>query len=145
MHTYVGMIGYCLKDQGEDHFQFCHMNINAQEMQERVNEYVKYGFDLTKKKIFGTQQYHGESYNILQTKNEKENWCYSCRCAFRDVLIWTNLPNIMGCPIQKQWHGVLDITISINYMTSQDVELDDVTRIFYEHANPNSRLKEIGR
>jgi len=37
------------------------------------------------------------------------------------------------------------ITISMNYMMSQGVELDDVTRIFYEHANPNSRLKEIGR
>jgi hypothetical protein len=67
MHTYIGMIGYCLKDQGEYHFHFCHMNVSAQEMQEKVNEYVKYGLDLTKKKLFDTQQYHGESCNILQT------------------------------------------------------------------------------
>ncbi len=82
MHVYIGMTGYCLKDQGEEHFQFCHMNVNAQEIQERVNEYVKYGLDLTKTKLFDTQQYHGESCSILQTKNEKEIWCYSCRCAF---------------------------------------------------------------
>jgi len=51
MHTYIGMIGYCLKDQREEHFQFYHMNINAHKMQERVNEYVKYGLDLIEKKF----------------------------------------------------------------------------------------------
>jgi hypothetical protein len=38
MHTYIGMIGYCLKDQGEKHFQFCHMNINYIKMQEGGDE-----------------------------------------------------------------------------------------------------------
>jgi len=28
MYTYIGIIGYCLKDQGEEHFQFCHRNVN---------------------------------------------------------------------------------------------------------------------
>jgi hypothetical protein len=32
-----------------------------------------------------------------------------------------------------------------NYMMSQGVELDDITRIFYEHTNHNSRLRKIGR
>jgi len=33
----------------------------------------------------------------------------------------------------------------MNYMMSQGVELDDVRRFFSEHANPTSKLKEIGR
>ncbi len=40
MHTYVGMIGYCLKDQGEKHFQFYHKNVNSKHIQEKVDEYV---------------------------------------------------------------------------------------------------------
>jgi hypothetical protein len=43
MHTYTDMIGYCLKDQGEKHFQFCHRNVSFEQMQEGVDEYVKYG------------------------------------------------------------------------------------------------------
>jgi hypothetical protein len=40
MHTYIGMIGYCLKDQGEKQFQFCHRSVCFKEMQ-GVDEYVK--------------------------------------------------------------------------------------------------------
>ncbi len=40
MHTYIGMIGYCLKDQGEKQFQFCHRSACFKEMQ-GVDEYVK--------------------------------------------------------------------------------------------------------
>jgi hypothetical protein len=32
MHTYIGMIGYCLKDQGEEHFQFCDRNVSFEKM-----------------------------------------------------------------------------------------------------------------
>jgi hypothetical protein len=31
----------------------------------------------------------------------------------------------------------------MDYMMSQGVELDDVAIMFYEHANLNSRLREI--
>jgi hypothetical protein len=34
------MIGYCLKDQGEKHFQFYHKNVNSKHIQEKVDEYV---------------------------------------------------------------------------------------------------------
>jgi hypothetical protein len=46
----VGMIGYCSKDQGEKHFQFCHMNVNFEKMQ-GVDEYVKYGSWFCKNKV----------------------------------------------------------------------------------------------
>jgi hypothetical protein len=49
-----------LKDQGEEHFQFCHKNVNVQEMQEGVNEYVKYEGCFSKNRIFLT------SSNIMQ-------------------------------------------------------------------------------
>jgi len=40
MHTYIGMIGYCLKEQGEKHFLFYHKNVNSKHIQEKVYEYV---------------------------------------------------------------------------------------------------------
>ncbi len=49
------MIGYCLKDQGEEHFQFCHRNVSLEQMQEGVDEYVKYGACFCKNKIYLTQ------------------------------------------------------------------------------------------
>ncbi len=42
MHTYTSKIRDFFKDQGEEHFQFCYKNVNVQEMQEGVDEYVKY-------------------------------------------------------------------------------------------------------
>jgi hypothetical protein len=50
MHTYIGMIGYCLKDQGEEQFQFCHRNVSFEKMQ-GVDEYVKYGSCFCKNKV----------------------------------------------------------------------------------------------
>jgi hypothetical protein len=39
------------KDQGEEHFQFCYKNVNFQEMQEGVDEYVKYEACFSKNRI----------------------------------------------------------------------------------------------
>jgi hypothetical protein len=39
MHTYTDMIGYYLKDQKKEHFQFCHRDVNFEQMQ-GVDEYV---------------------------------------------------------------------------------------------------------
>jgi hypothetical protein len=72
MHTYMNVIGYCLKDQREEHFQFCCENVSLEHMQKRVDEYVKYGVCFCKNKIYLTQQHHGESYNLLQTKVKKK-------------------------------------------------------------------------
>jgi hypothetical protein len=72
MHTYISVIGYCLKDQGEEHFQFCHRNVSLEHMQKGVDEYVKYGVCFCKNKVYLTQQHHGESCNLLQTKVKKK-------------------------------------------------------------------------
>jgi hypothetical protein len=50
MHTCTGMIGYYLKDQGEEHFQFCHRNVSFEHIQ-GVDEYVKYGSCFCKNRI----------------------------------------------------------------------------------------------
>ncbi len=52
----------------------------------------------------------------------------------------------MGFPIQKQWDGLFKVTIFMEmHDVPQAMELDDVTNVFYEHTNPSSRLREIGR
>ena len=32
LHTYVGMLGYCIKDKGEDHFEVVHNNITDEDL-----------------------------------------------------------------------------------------------------------------
>ncbi len=67
--------------------------------------------------------------------------------CFGDAKVWTILPyNIVGFAIQKQWDGLFKVTIFMEmHDVSQAMELDDVTNVFYEHTNPSSRLREIGR
>jgi len=40
MHKYIYMIGRCLKDQGEEHFQFYYRNVSFKEMQYQIDEYL---------------------------------------------------------------------------------------------------------
>jgi hypothetical protein len=54
MHTYISVTGYCFKDQGEEHFQFCHRKVSLEQMQKGVDEYVKYGVCFCKNKVYLT-------------------------------------------------------------------------------------------
>jgi len=37
------MLGYCIKNKGEEHFQCVHKNVIYQQMKEEVEEYIKNG------------------------------------------------------------------------------------------------------
>ena len=52
LHTYIGMIGYYMKDRGEEHFQVVHNNVTDAELDAGLEEYVKYGTPFAKKKLF---------------------------------------------------------------------------------------------
>lgn len=43
LHTFGGMIGYCIKDNGEDHFEFLHYNMSEDDMNEENMKYAKFG------------------------------------------------------------------------------------------------------
>lgn len=50
IHTWIGMIGYCLKDIGLPHFRIVEHNISDQEKEQGKEEYAKHGSGLLKKK-----------------------------------------------------------------------------------------------
>ena len=52
VHTFIGMLGYCIKDKGEDHFQCIHKNVTPEQMEEGLEEYIKYGILFAKNSIF---------------------------------------------------------------------------------------------
>jgi hypothetical protein len=56
LHTYVGMLGYCLKDKGKIHFQCIHKNVTPEEIAEEKEEYVKYGTPFAKNRIILTHK-----------------------------------------------------------------------------------------
>jgi hypothetical protein len=67
------MIGYCLKDQGEKHFQFCHRNVSFEQMQEGVDEYVKYGTCFCKNRIYLTHNNIMERFATFGKYKMKKN------------------------------------------------------------------------
>jgi hypothetical protein len=42
LHTFKGMLGYCVKGNGEDHFEFVHHIASANDMNEGKMEYMKF-------------------------------------------------------------------------------------------------------
>ena len=56
LHTYVGMLGYCIKDKGEDHFEVVHNNITDEDLIAGLEEYVKFGTPFAKNKVVLTSK-----------------------------------------------------------------------------------------
>ena len=56
LHTYVGMLGYCVKDRREDHFEVVHDNVSDEELAARLEEYVKLDTSFAKNKIVFTSK-----------------------------------------------------------------------------------------
>ena len=56
VHTYTGMLKYCMKDRGEDHFEVVHNNVIDVELVIGLEEYVKYGTPFAKNKIVLTSK-----------------------------------------------------------------------------------------
>ena len=47
LHTFLGMVGYCMKDNGEERLEFVHINCVHEELNEGKMEYAKWedGFE----------------------------------------------------------------------------------------------------
>jgi hypothetical protein len=43
LHTYLGMLGYCTKDRGGNHFVMVRKNVSEYELKDGLEEYVKFG------------------------------------------------------------------------------------------------------
>ena len=43
LHTFLGMMGHCMKDNDKEHFEFVHYNVSADDMNNGKMEYVKFG------------------------------------------------------------------------------------------------------
>ena len=51
LHTYVGMLGYCVKDRREDHFEVVHNNVSDEELAIGLEECMKLDTPFAKNKI----------------------------------------------------------------------------------------------
>ena len=56
LHTYVGMLGYYIKDKGEDHFEVVHNNITHEDLTIGLEEYVKFDTPFAKNKVVLTSK-----------------------------------------------------------------------------------------
>lgn len=43
LHSFKGMIGYCVKGNGEEHYECVHDNVSANDTNDGKMEYVKFG------------------------------------------------------------------------------------------------------
>ena len=56
IHTYIDMLGYCLKDKGEDHFEVMHHNVTNGELEAGLEKCMKFGTSFAKKKVVITSK-----------------------------------------------------------------------------------------
>ena len=56
VHTYIGMLGYCVEDKEEDHFEVVHHNVTNEKLEARLEEYVKFGTTFAKNKVVITSK-----------------------------------------------------------------------------------------
>ena len=42
LHTFLGMVGYCMKDNGVEHFEFVHCAVSMEDMNVGKLEYAKF-------------------------------------------------------------------------------------------------------
>jgi hypothetical protein len=142
MHTHTSIIEFCLKDQKEGHFQFCHRNANAKEMQDGVDEFVQYRTCFNKNKV------------CLKYNNIMERATIFCKYKMKNkIKIGVVLVGVLLEMLKfKQFYPTPSWVVpfknsSMEYlklqslwkcmMMSPSLELDDVARIFYEHTNPS--------
>ena len=86
MHTYIGMLEYCIKDKGVDHFEVVHNNVTNIELAVGFKEYVKHSISFAKNKI------------ILTSKNLLER----CTCHLK-----YKMHNQLGSSLQRIFLQIL--------------------------------------
>jgi len=143
LHTFIGMLGYCIKDQGEDHFDCVHHNVTDEQMKEGVEEYVKYGTPFTKNRVILTHQ------NVI----EKAATFYKFK-QLGSTLPGTLLPMLQSGQYipSTSWvspvcQGGIDYSKAAALwkcmMQPDTMNMDDVTQIFFEHTTPVSCVADL--
>jgi len=103
LHILIGMLRYCIKDKGEEHFKCVHKNITIEQIKERVEEYIKYGTPFAKNKIVLTHtNLVDRAITYYRYKLKKQLGNVLANVAFRTVYSLCFL--IFPCP--SRWDGV---------------------------------------
>lgn len=69
MQTFLGMVGYCVKDNGEECYEFVHHNISSDDMNREKLDYAKFGKVGAKNRV---SLFHS---NILQRSHLWTKFC----------------------------------------------------------------------
>ena len=146
-HTYVGILGYCIKDKGEDHFEVVHNNITDEDLRAGLEEYENFGTPFAKNKV------------VLTSKNLLER----CLCYLQYRMksqLRSTLPGVllhMLCSStyipDAQWViprtcGGMDYVRAVAMwkcmVSPSTLTIDDVCQKKFLHTNPGTRLRDLG-
>lgn len=72
LYTFAGLIGYCLKHAGEEHFKVIDVNVSNVEMNVGIDEYMKSGTTSTKNHLALSNVNITQGFCMLQVPNEKQ-------------------------------------------------------------------------
>jgi hypothetical protein len=70
LHTYLGMVGYCMKDNGEECLEFVHTNVSMEDTNEGKMEYAKF------EKVGLNNHANLSHSNILRKAHQWDNFFY---------------------------------------------------------------------
>jgi hypothetical protein len=147
IHTYIGMLGYCVKDRGEDYFEVVYNNVTDAKLVEGLEEFVKHATSFAKTKIVLTSRNLLErvaTYLKFKMKNQlgstlpgvllmlqsgtfipDSQWVVPQSCGGMDSIRAAAMWKCMVCPATLQ--------------------MEDICHIFFLHTDPGSRLRDLGR
>jgi hypothetical protein len=93
LYTFVGLIGYCLKDAGEEHFEVIDVNASNVEMNVSIDEYMKFGTTSTKNHVVLSNVNRTQGFCMLQVPNEKTNRIFFSICAIGQIQFYQFYPS----------------------------------------------------
>lgn len=139
LHTYKGMIGYCLKDIGKDHFVHALFNVSNVDGIAGKTLHVVYGKGDLKSRVMLTNKnvYEHSDFGLVQVSREATIKGHVTQYIDRHGEERALHPNnIMDYPHEWSVDGVLSNVVSIKCLTNpSNMTKDDIQENFFKKRN----------
>jgi hypothetical protein len=93
LYTFVELIGYCLKDAGEEHFKVIDVNVSNVEMNVCIDKCMKFGTTYTNNHVTLSNVNITEGFCMLQVPNEKKKRIFFSICAIGQIQFYQFYPS----------------------------------------------------
>ena len=147
VHTYIGILGYCVKNKGEDHIEVVHHNVTNEELEVGLKEHVKFGIPFAKNKVVITfKNLLERCLCYLHFKMHKQLYTFLAGVLLQMCHPGTFIPDAQS--MVPQYCGGMDSmradAIWKCMVMPSTLMLEDICQIFFHHTSYGSCLRDLG-